>query len=361
MNEIKNKVFIIAEAGVNHNGSFENAKRLIDIAVESGADAVKFQTFKAENLVTKKAVKAKYQNKNLKNDDSQFEMIKKLELSFEEFGKLAKYANNKNIIFMSTAFDKESLDFLVDEIKIPYLKVPSGDITNAPLLLEMAKKNLPIMLSTGMATMEDIFNALSILAIGTSKNKKTPSKELISKYNKRDMYLPLLKNKVSILHCTTEYPTPYDEVNLKAMNFIKKETGLSVGYSDHTEGNLVSFVAVSLGATIIEKHFTSDKKLLGPDHAASLEPLELKNLVKGIRNIELILGKEEKIITQSERKNIEIARKSLHANQDISEGTIFTEINLVAKRPGNGITPFKYWELLNTKASISYNKDEVIE
>lgn len=358
---MSNNVFIIAEAGVNHNGSFKEAKNLIDIAVNSGADAVKFQTFKAENLVTKDAGKAGYQNRNLKNNDSQFEMIKKLELTFDEFKSLANYATEKAIIFMSTAFDIESLEFLTSEVKVPYLKVPSGDLTNAPLLYEMAKKELPIILSTGMSTMDDIFNALSILAIGSFDEEKVPSEELIKAYRKPENYLPFLKDKVTILHCTTEYPTPYSDVNLQAMNYIKKETHLPVGYSDHTEGILVSLVAVSLGAKIIEKHFTSDKNLPGPDHAASLEPEELRNLIKEIRNVEEILGIEKKIITSSESENMDIARKSLHAKENISKGTCFTKNNLIAKRPNTGITPFKYWDLLNEKSTQFYSKDEAIK
>lgn len=355
-----NNVYIIAEAGVNHNGSIEIAKKMIDVAVESGADAIKFQTYKTELLVSHDAAKAEYQLHNDGNLDNQFQMLKKLELSFNDFKELADYCREKNIEFLSTAFDSESLKFLVEEINVCKLKIPSGEITNAPLIYEMAKYNLPLILSTGMTVMDDIFNALSIIAIATVEKDTFPSSTLINKYKNPDIFTKILEDKVTVLHCTTEYPTPFNEVNMRAMDYIKKKTNLEVGYSDHTKGILIPIIATARGARIIEKHFTLDKSMSGPDHKASLNPTELKEMVLEIRRTEEALGKEIKKITNSEKRNIEVARKSLIAKTDIYKGEIITPESIIAKRPGDGCSPFSYWDIVGLKASKDYRVGEKI-
>ena len=310
-------VLIIAEAGVNHNGSFSLAKKLVDAAKNCGADVVKFQTFKSNNLVTPYTKKALYQNSNVKDNESQLDMLRKLELSFDQQIDLKNYCNEKNIEFLSTAFDLESLD-LIGKMNLKRLKIPSGEITNLPYLRKIGSLGKPIILSTGMSNMQEIRNAINQLQlVGTSRKD------------------------ISILHCTSEYPAPLFDVNLKAMSSIKKEFKVNVGYSDHTLGVEVSFAAVSLGAQIIEKHITLDKNLFGPDHKASLEPQEFRNLVEGIRNISIALGKEEKKITNSELKNLKIVRKSIVAKKDIKKGELYTKENLTTKRPGSGICPMK--------------------
>lgn len=333
------QVVIIAEAGVNHNGSLANAYQLIDAAVDARVDYVKFQTFKAENLVSKSAKKAEYQIQNTGNStDSQFEMLKKLELSPAQHELLIKYCHQKNIKFFSTAFDLDSLDYL-KKIGLDLVKIPSGEITNLPYLRRAAKLFTKVIISTGMCTIEDIRNALQVfLDAGTSKKD------------------------ITILHCNTEYPTPFEDVNLNAMIHIQKEFGTEIGYSDHTLGIEVPTAAVALGATIIEKHFTLDKTMKGPDHAASLDPRQLKEMVKAIRNIEqAISGNGLKAPTTSEMKNIEIARKSIVAAQPIAHGEVYTEENLAVKRPGNGISAMKWDEILGQKAKRDFNADELIE
>lgn len=333
------KVIIIAEAGVNHNGSLENAFRLVDAAVEAGVDYVKFQTFKAEKLVSKSAKKAEYQVQNTGNsEDSQLEMLKKLELSAKDHESLIEYCNQKNIKFFSTAFDLESLAYL-KEIGLDWVKIPSGEITNLPYIRKAAKFFKKIILSTGMSTIEDIENAVNVF-----------TEEGIS------------KDYITILHCNTEYPTPFEDVNLKAMLHIQQEFGTNIGYSDHTLGIEVPIAAVALGASVIEKHFTLDNTMEGPDHAASLEPLELKEMVKAIRNIEqAISGDGLKKPSASEMKNIEIARKSIVASASIPKGAIFTEENLTIKRPGTGISPMKWDEVIGKVASKDYSTDDLIE
>lgn len=330
-----NKVLIIAEAGVNHNGSFENAKKMIDIAFDSGADIVKFQTFKAEKTISKFAEKAEYQKENTGNTESQLEMVKKLELSFENFKELKEYSEEKGIIFISTPFDFESIDFL-NNIGMNIWKIPSGEITNLPYLRKVSKVAKKVIISTGMSEINEIRDALKIL-------KENGVEE------------------ISILHCNTEYPTPMKDVNLRAMQTIKKEFNLEVGYSDHTLGIEVPIAAVALGAKIIEKHFTIDKNMVGPDHVASLNPEELKSMVVSIRNIEKALGSKDKIISESEFKNKAIARKSIVANNDIKKGEIYTEYNLATKRPGNGISPMKWDEIIGKKAIRDFKEDELIE
>ena len=327
--------YIIAEAGVNHNGSLELAKNLVDKAKEAGADCVKFQTFIANKIVSKNAAKADYQKKQTESAESQHEMLKKLELSFDDFIELNNYCKEIGIEFLSTAFDFESIDFL-NQLGMQVWKIPSGEITNLPYLIKIAKLNKKVILSTGMSTMREIEDAVNIL-------KDHGASELI------------------ILHCTTEYPTPYEDVNLNAMLAIKEKFGYEVGYSDHTMGIEVPIAAVALGAKVIEKHFTLDRTMDGPDHKASLEPSELKTMVDAIRNIELSMGTGIKEPADSEKKNIAIARKSIVANQSIIKGDILTETNLTVKRPGEGISPMKWFEIIGTKAIRDFEEDELIE
>jgi N,N'-diacetyllegionaminate synthase len=334
---MKNKVIIIAEAGVNHNGSLELAKKLVDVAAFAGADYIKFQTFKAEKLVTHDAKKANYQIKNLGSDEGgQLEMLKKLEIPEEWHYDLVKYAKSKNIKFLSTGFDFESVD-LLEKLNVDYFKIPSGEITNKPYLVHIANKLRPVIISTGMSTLFEISEAINIL-INNGLNK----------------------NQITVLHCNTEYPTPMLDVNLLAMNTIKKEFSIQVGYSDHTLGIEVPIAAVALGATIIEKHITLDKELPGPDHKASLEPMELIALVNGIRNIEQALGSSIKEPSISELKNIELARKSIVASSFIKKGEKFTINNITTKRPGTGLSPMKWDEVINKVASKDFHKDEQI-
>lgn len=330
-----NKIYIIAEAGVNHNGEIDIAKELIRNAKKAGVDAVKFQTYVTENLVSKLASKAEYQIKNTSVEETQFQMLKKLELSFEDYKGLSEYAKKIGIDFLSSPFDEDSIDFLTS-LSMPFWKIPSGEITNKPYLIKLAKTKKPIILSTGMSTVEEIDDAL----------------EVFSDYNHDDIIL---------LHCNTEYPTPFEYVNLKAMETMRGKFNLKVGYSDHTEGIEVPIAAVSLGAVVIEKHFTLDKTLPGPDHKASLEPMELTEMVKSIRNIEKALGDGVKEPTESEMKNITIARKSIVAKHEIKKGDCFTVNNLTVKRPGNGISPMKWFEVIGQKASRDFEEDELIE
>lgn len=334
-----NKVLIIAEAGVNHNGSLENAFKLIDAAVDAGVDYVKFQTFKSENLVSKSAKKADYQIQNTGNStDSQYEMLKKLELSHESHELLIDYCKQKNIQFFSTAFDLDSLEYL-KKIGLDLVKIPSGEITNLPYLRKAAQLFNKVILSTGMSTMEDIQAAINVFLT-----------ENISKEN------------ITILHCNTEYPTPMNDVNLKAMLSIQKEFETNIGYSDHTLGIEVPVAAVALGASVIEKHFTLDNTMDGPDHAASLEPHKLKEMVKAIRNIELaISGDGLKRPSTSEIKNIDIVRKSIVASKNILEGEVFTAENITIKRPGTGLSPMLWDSLIGMKSNKAYLTDENIE
>lgn len=332
------KVFIIAEAGVNHNGDIELAKKLIDAAAEAGADAVKFQTFNSKKLVSKVAKKADYQKINTNNNnESQLDMLKKLELSRDDHFVLMKHCELRNISFLSSPFDLESIDFL-QEINIPLFKIPSGEITNLPFLKKIGSSGKKVILSTGMSYLNEIRDALDVLVqSGTDIND------------------------IVVLHCNTEYPTPMEDVNLLAMNQIAKELAVVVGYSDHTDGIEVPIAATALGAKVIEKHFTLDKNMEGPDHKASLNPAELIQMVRSIRHIELALGSRVKQPSPSEIKNIQIARKSIVASRDILAGEIFTEENLTVKRPGTGINPMKWESILGQKASKSFKEDEVIE
>lgn len=330
------KVLIIAEAGVNHNGDMELARKLIDVAVDCGVDIVKFQTFKSENLVTKSASMANYQVENIGKNDSQLAMLKKLELKENDFRDLKKYCEEKNIQFFSTGFDLESLTFLKN-LNMGLWKIPSGEITNLPYLEFIGKCNELVILSTGMASLDEVEAAINVLVKSGTE-----------------------KNKITVLHCNTDYPTRFEDVNLNAMNTIKTRLGVEIGYSDHTPGVEVSVAAVALGAKVIEKHFTLDKNLPGPDHKASLDPNELKVLVTQIRNIEESLGRFEKIPSESEAKNISIARKSIVAKRDIKIGEIFTVENLTTKRPGTGISPMRWHEVIGTVAKKNYEEDDLI-
>ena len=327
-------VFIIAEAGVNHNGSFELACKLVDAAKAAGADCIKFQTFKSKNLVSKNAQKAEYQM-NTTGEGSQVDLLKKLELSYDEFIDIKYYCNKVGISFLSTPFDFDSIAFL-NSIDMPFWKIPSGEVTNYPYLVELAKTRKPIIMSTGMCEIGEIQAAIDVLREhGTEE--------------------------IKLLHCNTEYPTPFSDVNLRAMQTMRERFGLEVGYSDHTRGIEIPIAAVALGATVIEKHFTLNRGLEGPDHKASLEPDELAKMVSSIRNIEMALGDGEKAPSQSEKKNITVARKSIVAARSIKTGEIFTQENVTVKRPGTGISPMRWNEVLGTKAIRDFEEDELIE
>lgn len=329
------RVFIIAEAGVNHNGSLEIAKKMVDSAKDIGADCIKFQTFVSKNIVSKNAEKAAYQKVQTEVSESQFDMLKRLELSFSEFVELKEYCLRNEIEFLSTAFDIESIHFL-DTLGMQRWKIPSGDITNLPYLIEIAKLKKEVILSTGMCTIDEIEDALITL----------------KKYG---------TNNIVILHCTTEYPAPYAEVNLNVLKRLRERFNVHIGYSDHTKGIEVPIAAVALGATVIEKHFTLDQNMDGPDHKASIEPLEFKNMVTAIRNIELSLGTDIKQPTLSEQKNMIAARKSIIAKKDILKGECLTEENLTVKRPGSGISPMRWFEVVGKIANKDFKEDDLIE
>ena len=331
------KVLIIAEAGVNHNGSIKLAKKLIDVAVKAKADIVKFQTFRAENLVSKNAKKADYQKHKTKRNESQFEMLKKLELSIQDHRNLISYCRKKKILFLSSPFDLESIN-LLNRLGIKIFKIPSGEITNFSYLSHIGKLKKKIILSTGMANMREIADALKVLTDSGTKKKD-----------------------ITILHANTAYPTPMKDANLKAMHTIGNKFKTAFGYSDHTLGTEVCIAAVAMGATCIEKHFTLNRNMRGPDHKASLEPNELRAMVKSVRNIELASGSGLKIPSQSEKKNIKVVRKSLFAFRDIKKGEFFTEQNLIAKRPGYGLSPFRLKKLLGKKSLRRYKKNQIIK
>ena len=328
-------VFIIAEAGVNHNGKLNLAKEMVDKAKDVGVDCIKFQTFISENFVSKFAPKAEYQRQQTDSNESQLAMIRKLELSFENFIELKEYCMKQEIQFLSTPFDFKSIDFLAS-LDMKLWKIPSGEITNLPYLMRIAKTQKPVILSTGMSNLIEIENAM----IALQKNGS---------------------GDITLLHCTTEYPTPYVDVNLKVIDTLKEKFNVPVGYSDHTLGIEIPIAAVAMGATVIEKHFTLDRNMEGPDHKASMEPQELQAMVKAIRNVELALGDGEKKAAQSEMKNIAIARKSIIASRKIKKGEVFTEENLTTKRPGKGISPMRWFEVLGQTAVKDFEEDEAIE
>jgi len=354
-------VFVIAEAGVNHNGSVEMAIQLVDAAKEAGADAVKFQTFKAENLVSKFAEKADYQQQFTDASENQFEMLKKLELSELDHQNIFNHCTTVGIRFMSSPFDHVSLDMLVNSFDLPLLKLGSGELTNAPLLLAAARSGKPIILSTGMSTLAEIEEALSVIAFGYLNSNDSPGIEAFKHAFNSENGKSLLRKNIVLLHCTTEYPSPYSEVNLRAMDTLKKTFGFPVGYSDHTDGWVIPLAAVARGARVIEKHFTMSRDLPGPDHAASLEPDELKKMVHAIRQVELSLGSREKEPTASELRNMKVARKSLVALKAIKQGESFTEENITVKRPGIGIPPIQFWVYHGEVADRSYSEDELIQ
>ena len=354
------KTFIIAEAGVNHNGSVATAKELIDIAADAGADAVKFQTFQAERLVGRKAPKARYQQATTDPEETQFAMIKRLELDEEAHEALMAHAEEKGIEFLSSPFDLESVAFLAHRLNIRRLKIPSGEITNGPLLLKAAATGKPLILSTGMCTLGDVEAALGVIAFGCLGGATAPSLQAFREAYASEAGRKILRKRLTLLHCTTEYPAPFGEVNLRAMGTMRAAFGLPTGYSDHTPGIAVAIAAVALGAAVIEKHFTKSRDLPGPDHRASLEPVELKQMVRGIRAVEKALGDPAKRPGAAERMNRPVAAKSLVALTAIEKGALFTPDNLGAKRPGTGISPMHYWELLGTAAGRDYEPDEAI-
>ncbi|SCW81984.1 N-acetylneuraminate synthase [Lachnospiraceae bacterium C10] len=332
--ENNNRTLIIAEAGVNHNGSVELAKKLIDTAKDCGADIVKFQTAKLDSLVSKTAHMADYQKRNIGKEQSQKEMLQSLLLSYDEFIQLAEYCNQVGIKFLSTPFDIDSIHFLNDMQDI--WKIPSGEITNYPYLIEIAKTGKKVILSTGMAEMDEIEAAINVLKQNGTED-------------------------ITILHCTTEYPAPIHDVNLRVMETLRENFGFPVGYSDHTKGIEVDLAAVALGASVIEKHFTLDRNLPGPDHKASLEPSELKAMVEGIRKVEMALGSSQKKISDAEKKNRDVARKSIVAKKYIKKGEVLSEVNVTTKRPGTGIDPMRWNDVIGTKAIRDFNEDELIE
>ena len=329
------KTLIIAEAGVNHNGNFEIAKQLVDKAVEAGADIVKFQTCKAENVISRYADKAEYQKVTTGEADSQLEMVRKLMLTYEEYGQLKEYCDEKGITFLSTAFDLPSVDYL-HSIGMKLWKIPSGEITNLPLLIKISSLHEPIIMSTGMSELSEVADAVKVLIENGASD-------------------------ITLLHCTTEYPAPYEDVNLKAMETMRDAFDLPVGYSDHTKGLEIPVAAVARGACVIEKHFTLDRNMEGPDHKASIEPDELKQMVSMIRHVEVAIGDGVKKVSASEAKNQDIARKSIIAKIAIKAGDTFTEDNITTKRPGSGINPMRWFELIGKKAKHDYEEDYLIE
>jgi N-acetylneuraminate synthase len=355
-------VFIIAEAGVNHDGDLATAKKLVDVAAMAGADAVKFQSFKANQLVRRGAPKAAYQTRTTDAGESQLDMLQRLELSEAQHAALIDHARTQGIEFLSSPFDVSSLDLLTKRFGLTTIKIPSGEITNAPFLLAVARAARRVILSTGMSTLEEIAAALGVLAFGFTARDKIPagdaafSRALASSDGARS-----LRERVTLLHCTSEYPAPFEDVNLLAMDTMAARFGLAVGYSDHTPGIHVSLAAVARGARVIEKHFTLDRAMPGPDHAASIEPRALADLVRQIRHIEAALGDGVKRPTDLECKNRDVARKSLVATRSIRVGEVFTAENVATKRPGTGISPFAFWRILGQPARRDYEADDPID
>lgn len=357
---MNNRTLIIAEAGVNHNGSLQRAKRLVEVAAQAGADAVKFQSFKAEKLAVKSARKAPYQDAATNPAQSQTEMLHDLELSEDSQRELVRTCSESGIEFMSTPFDAESARFL-KTLDVKRYKISSGDLTNAPLLLEIARLGRPIILSTGMSTIDDIADALSVLAFGLTRAvDEIPTTESLAAL-KNSAAGEALKGKVVLLHCTTEYPAPPSAMNLRAMKTLRETFGLPVGLSDHSRGIHFASAAVALGAQVIEKHFTLDRTLPGPDHRASIEPDELTTLVRDIREIEAGLGSGEKIPDAAEVDNRAVARRSLVAISPIRRGEKFTERNIAAKRPDGGVPPIRFWAYMGRTANRDYEIDEAID
>lgn len=353
-------VYIIAEAGVNHNGSFELARQLVDAAKAAGADAVKFQTFDPESLVSRHAQKADYQKATTGETGSQLEMLRRLTLSHSQQQQLQAYCQEQGIDFLSSPFDIGSAEWLLDGLKLNTLKLGSGELTNGPLLLAIAQRGVAVILSTGMSHLEEVEAALAVLAYGYSHSEVPEDFTHIQRVFAEPKAQEALQDKVSLLHCVTEYPTPSEQINLAAMDSLRSAFGLPVGYSDHTTGITAAIAATARGAGIIEKHLTLDKGMEGPDHRASLEPGEFTAMVTAIREVEQMLGDGRKRPADCELKNIPIARKSLVAATDIRAGEVFSVENLTTKRPGDGLSPLRYWELLGQAAPRDYEADEVI-
>lgn len=354
------RTVVIAEAGVNHNGSVDLARRMVDVAADAGADIVKFQTFNSAQLVTTTAAKAAYQAENTGEGGSQLAMLRKLELSRDHHHELAAHARRRGIRFMSTGFDAESLAFLAT-LDMPAIKIPSGDITCAPLLLQAARLHKPLIVSTGMSTLAEIEQALGVIAFGlTTDREPTGRAEFAAAYRAEDGYRAL-EAHVTLLHCVTQYPAPARSANLRAMDSMAAAFGLPVGYSDHTAGIDVAIAAVARGARIIEKHFTLDRTLPGPDHAASLEPAELSQMVSAIRNVEQALGSTLKRPVPEELPNLGIARRSIVATRKIRAGEVLAEAMLTCKRPGSGVSPMEYWDMLGRRAGRDYDSDDLLE
>ncbi len=353
-------VYIIAEAGVNHNGRIETAKELIDVAATAGADAVKFQTFRAKQVISRFAPKADYQKETTTAEESQLAMVQRLELDEGAHRMLMEHCRSRNIELISTPFDTDSVDLLVRGLGLRCIKIPSGEITNGPYLLHIAETGRPVILSTGMSSLAEIETALGVLAFGYLSGRAEPSLENFrAAYCSKDGQA-LLQKRVTLLHCTTEYPAPFAEANLKAIHTMRKAFGLPVGLSDHTVGIAVPIAAVALGAVVIEKHFTLDRNLPGPDHKASLEPDELKAMISAIRQVEAALGNGLKIPTPAELKNRAIVRKSLVAAKRICRGERLLPEHITSKRPGTGMSPMMYWEMLGKEARNDYDEDTVI-
>ncbi len=356
-------ITVIAEAGVNHDGDIERALALVDAAAEAGADVVKFQTFRPAALVSRHAPRAGYQVRNdtARQDDSQLAMLQRLALDDADHFRLREHCQARGIEFLSSPFDADSARFLIEDMALPRLKLGSGELTNAPLLLQIARSDRPLILSTGMASVAEIREALGVLAFGYLHETAPPSVPAFTAAFERTAGYVVLKERLTLLHCTTEYPAPFVDVNLRAMDHLRDAFGLPVGFSDHTPGIAMPIAAAARGARVIEKHFTLDRHLPGPDHRASLEPHELHAMVEGIRQVEQALGDGKKHVADSERKNRAIARKSLVAARPIRAGEAFSEDNLTAKRPGDGLAPAHYWTLLGRPAGRDYSADEAIE
>lgn len=356
---MQKKIFVIAEAGVNHNGSIERAEELVRVAKAAGADAVKFQTFKADRLVSKSAPKAAYQVVQTGSAESQHEMIRKLELSDEDHQRLQELCKSIGIQFLSTPFDTGSLDFLVGKMGLPLIKLASGEVGNAPLLLHAGRAGKPIILSTGMSDIDEVERALGALAFGFLKRENPSAAKFQAAWESAEGKR-VVQEKVTLLQCTTEYPAPFAEVNLRAMHSMAEAFGVRVGLSDHTPGISVAVAAVGAGAEVIEKHFTLDKSLPGPDHQASLDPQELRDLMRMVREAEMALGNGRKVPAASEIKNRAVVRCSLVARRAIAAGEKYTAENLTVKRPGTGISSYQYWEYLGRAANRAYREDELI-
>lgn len=354
------RVYVIAEAGVNHNGDIDRAFELIDVASQAGADAVKFQTFDPGKLVASGAPKAEYQQESTASAESQQEMLEDVRLPREVHPDLKQHCDDRGIEFLSSPFDSDALTFLVEDIGMKRIKIPSGEITNGPLLYTAGNAEQPVILSTGMSTIGEIKDALAVLSHGFLYD--TPPDESVFNHSilNEGPANEYLRNNVSLLHCVSEYPAPPDEVNLRAMDVLREEFGLPVGFSDHTEGIAIPLGAVGRGASVLEKHFTLDRSLPGPDHQSSLEPDELTRLIEGVRSVEIAFGDEKKQPSSSEKKNMDVVRKSLVASRPIEKGELFSEKNLATKRPGTGISPMKFWDYLGNPAERTYEEDDMI-